>query len=168
MTKAHGGGWEWREPRRGHPFRTCSWCGSIDPDDLAKVQGWVPDWADRKYGWPHKVYIHNFANPNPDLDFCVQAGSAPAPVDTDSTRFKLVADLTDEERAICEGDGMGFSGSRMDGYVGFGKRQTLFVKLYSEHLADDEISEETKESIGKRIGFRFEFTDEGRIKWWKP
>ena len=161
----HGGDWEWREPRRGHPFRTCNYCGSINPDDLAKVEGWTPDWADRKYGWPHKAYIRNFANPNPDLDFCIEAGNAPVPNDTETMRFKLVADLTGEERAICKGDGMDSSGSRKDRYVGFGKRQTLFVKLYSEHLADDAISDETKESIGKKIGLRFEFAADGRIKW---
>jgi hypothetical protein len=31
----HGDGWTWREPRRGDHFRTCSYCGSIHPDDLA-------------------------------------------------------------------------------------------------------------------------------------
>lgn len=29
------GGWEWRKPRRGDHFRTCSYCGSIHPEDLA-------------------------------------------------------------------------------------------------------------------------------------
>lgn len=29
------GGWEWRKPRRGDHFRTCSHCGSIHPEDLA-------------------------------------------------------------------------------------------------------------------------------------
>ena len=168
MGNVHEGEWVWREPRRGNFFRTCNYCGSINPDDLAPVEGWVPDWADWKYGWPHKAYINHLASPNPDLEFCIQARSAPAPIDTDTTRFKLVADLTDEERAICEADGMGFSGSKLDGYVGFGARKTLFAKLYSVHLADDAISKETKESIGKRIGLKFEFTSEGRIKWSKP
>ena len=29
------GGWDWRGPRRGDHFRTCSYCGSIHPEDLA-------------------------------------------------------------------------------------------------------------------------------------
>jgi hypothetical protein len=33
------GGWEWREPRRGDHFRTCSYCGSINPEDLAAEIG---------------------------------------------------------------------------------------------------------------------------------
>lgn len=162
------GGWHWREPRRGDFFRTCSYCGSINPDDLVTLEGWQPDWADRKYGWPHKVYIGNLANPNPGLEFCIQAGPSPAPADREDTRFKLVADLTSEESEICRLDGMGFSGSKMDGYVGFGKRKTLPAKLYTIHLADDAIPEETKERIGTKIGLRFEFTDDVRIRWWKP
>jgi hypothetical protein len=27
-------GWTWRAPRRGEHFRTCSWCGSVHPQDL--------------------------------------------------------------------------------------------------------------------------------------
>ena len=29
------GGWTWRKPRGGDHFRTCSYCGSIHPEDLA-------------------------------------------------------------------------------------------------------------------------------------
>jgi hypothetical protein len=29
------GGWDWRNPRYGDHFRTCSYCGSIHPEDLA-------------------------------------------------------------------------------------------------------------------------------------
>lgn len=32
---ARWGGWTWRKPRRGDHFRTCSYCGSIHPEDLA-------------------------------------------------------------------------------------------------------------------------------------
>lgn len=34
-SAAHWGGWDWRGPRRGEHFRTCSFCGSIHPEDLA-------------------------------------------------------------------------------------------------------------------------------------
>lgn len=36
-SAAHWGGWDWRGPRRGEHFRTCSFCGSIHPEDLAAV-----------------------------------------------------------------------------------------------------------------------------------
>jgi hypothetical protein len=34
-SAARWGGWDWRRPRRGEHFRTCSFCGSIHPEDLA-------------------------------------------------------------------------------------------------------------------------------------
>lgn len=64
----------WRDPEpatrddgyEGRPFRTCSYCGCIHPDDLivalkagAKLQG-----ADLKYGWPHKFYVDSIPSTN--------------------------------------------------------------------------------------------------------
>ena len=34
-SAARWGGWDWRKPRYGDHFRTCSFCGSIHPEDLA-------------------------------------------------------------------------------------------------------------------------------------
>lgn len=34
-SAARWGGWEWRAPSHGQHFRTCSFCGSIRPEDLA-------------------------------------------------------------------------------------------------------------------------------------
>jgi hypothetical protein len=34
-SAARWGGWDWREPRYGDFFRTCSFCGCIHPEDLA-------------------------------------------------------------------------------------------------------------------------------------
>lgn len=62
---------QWREPNPqanagiGFPddrgFRTCGYCGSIHPDDLLGYieRGEVgsAEMADRKYGYPHKVYV---------------------------------------------------------------------------------------------------------------
>jgi hypothetical protein len=33
----YGTSWDWRKPRRGDPFRTCSYCGSVHPEDLAAI-----------------------------------------------------------------------------------------------------------------------------------
>jgi len=43
----------------GEPFRTCSYCGSIHPEDLltALNTGATLEMADMKYGWPHKFYV---------------------------------------------------------------------------------------------------------------
>lgn len=66
----------WREPNprsnvgEGFPddrgYRSCGYCGSIHPDDLLGYieRGEVgrAEMADRKYGYPHKVYV-DVANP---------------------------------------------------------------------------------------------------------
>lgn len=63
----------WREPRlrTGHDdpysqtYRTCSYCGSIHPQDLLRViaEGAKIGGSDWKYGWPHKFYIMDIPNP---------------------------------------------------------------------------------------------------------
>lgn len=64
--------WERRAPDArnpdGEPFRRCSYCGSIHPEDFiaaidAGAQLGGSDW---KYGWPHKFYLMNIPNPNKD------------------------------------------------------------------------------------------------------
>lgn len=102
ITRAHTmDGWatrfgphRWREPdhyntlarERGeahgpyaYPYRTCSYCGSIHPEDLI---GFLEkgnarlDRADMKYGWPHKFYC---AVPNPIAGQTVKIGSESKP-----------------------------------------------------------------------------------------
>ena len=52
----------WRAPDAHHKARTCSYCGSLHPEDLVALLA-EPDvrlgGADHKYGWPHKFYIHS-------------------------------------------------------------------------------------------------------------
>ena len=54
------GGWSWREPRYGDFFRTCSYCGSIHPEDLAAeaasdactvcgARGWLNHFQDNEH-----------------------------------------------------------------------------------------------------------------------
>ena len=40
-------------------FRKCSYCGSMHPEDAAAAfrAGLKGEWAEMKYGWPHKAYI---------------------------------------------------------------------------------------------------------------
>lgn len=49
----------------GYPFRQCSYCGSMHPEDFfnALKNGARPDMADWKYGWPHKFYVNGIVNP---------------------------------------------------------------------------------------------------------
>lgn len=62
-SAARWGGWDWREPRDGDHFRTCSFCGSIHPEDLAAMQagsdtcricgqqGWDACFRSQQPGW---------------------------------------------------------------------------------------------------------------------
>lgn len=80
----HDGNWQaqrfapqtWREPRGDdstskypsptvQTFRTCSYCGSIHPEDLVKAleAGATLGGSDWKYGWPHKFYVNGMPNP---------------------------------------------------------------------------------------------------------
>lgn len=56
----------WREANE-HGFRTCSFCGSIHPEDLLRAleAGATLECADWKYGWPHKFYVRGV--PSSDL-----------------------------------------------------------------------------------------------------
>lgn len=50
--------WEKHE-RRGLINRHCSYCGSLHPEDMYDLldQCTSAEFADRKYGYPHKIYI---------------------------------------------------------------------------------------------------------------
>ena len=46
-SAARWGGWDWRPPRDGEWFRTCSFCGCIHPDDLVpELNGGAATFAD--------------------------------------------------------------------------------------------------------------------------
>jgi hypothetical protein len=71
----------WREPQLqrkpyGEPFRSCSYCGSIHPEDLIALlkAGATMHGADWKYGWPHKFYVEGI--PNPHAGKIVEMGSS--------------------------------------------------------------------------------------------
>ncbi len=52
----------WQRPTGNRPFRTCSYCGSIHPEDLLDLlsMGDTLSKADEKHGWPHKFYTSEF------------------------------------------------------------------------------------------------------------
>lgn len=166
---AENGGWSWRDPSRGEHFRRCNYCGSMHPDDLAaEPAGTRIEWADRKYGWPHKFYVH-VANRNPDTLFC----RSKAPIGaSDNTRGKIEGwlgfdELTDEQKQIIQRDGMArdpFTDRDQQSAYLFSPRAEHFGKFYTVHLADPEISTETKDTIAGRSGLRFRF-ENGRIGW---
>lgn len=52
----------WQRPTDARPFRTCSYCGSIHPQDLLEMlqAGDTLELADLKHGWPHKFYTSEY------------------------------------------------------------------------------------------------------------
>ena len=70
----------WRQPSTREPypvdFRTCSYCGSIHPEDLVRhlTSGARLSGSDWKYGFPHKFYVENV--PNLAAGKVVQMGSS--------------------------------------------------------------------------------------------
>lgn len=157
------GPWSWREPSRGEHFRRCSWCGSVHPEDLAAETGWVAQWADRKYGWPHKFYV-DIPNRAPEALFVIssiwgdRAEAEPG--------YVAVADLTDEQRVIAERDGSLTTApdGRGPRYLAFGTRPMHPGKFYSIHLSDADLDPAVKQTIEQQSGLAFQFRD-GQVAW---
>lgn len=151
------GGWTWQEPCRGEHFRRCSFCGSVHPEDLAAEPAWPggANWADMKYGWPHKFYVDI---PNRDLARLYVVSSTNQPGDG----YLGLADLTAEQREAVERDGYT---DRPALFFRFGTRPRHFGKFYSIHLADADLPAEVKATIERRSGLAFEFTPDGRVSW---
>ena len=193
-SAARWGGWSWDEPARGEHFRRCSFCGSIHPEDLAAERamtadrctacgiggwsehfradaehsyspdGWRAEWADRKYGWPHKFYV-DIPNRDPDALFVIgsQYGPpmAPRPDGLDWVAWK---DLSRAQRKIAKRDGYDREPPHPN-YVGFSTRPSHHAKFYTAHLADPAIGQDVKDVIQRVSGLRFTFADDGRVGW---
>lgn len=153
---ARWGGWEWNEPCHTEHFRRCSYCGSVNPDDLVAEPDWHANWADMKYGWPHKFYV-DIPNRDPDRRYIVSA--------SDTRPTGLRADdgwiawdqIPDDVHA--EGWGRGEWKWAL-----VGTRPQHGGKFYTAHLADPRISDDVRERIHAVCGLRFTWND-GRVSW---
>lgn len=152
------GGWMWLEPTRGEHFRRCSYCGSIHPMDLVAEPEWTYfSWADRKYGWPHKLYV-DVPNRTPDRLYVISASSTLP--DLNSDQYIAWEDLSDEQRDVVTRDGWGGM-LRIANFFQFGTHPTHSAKFYSVHLRDAALPAAAKRLIEHRSGVVFTFTDEG-------
>lgn len=154
--------WSWREPSHGEHFRTCSFCGSIHPADLAAETAWQAGWADQKYGWPHKFYV-DIVNRNPDRLYCIgtqNGGDGPR-----GPGWVAVGDLTEEQRGIIDRDRMG--GDRLVAAL-FSTRPKHHAKFYTIHLSDPAVDRAVIDEIERRSGRHFTFGADGRVSWGPP
>lgn len=132
------------QPNENHwsgKLRTCSYCGSMHPADVAAAikAGATGSWADMKYGWPHKAYFNGV--PNPHAGMLEIRGHATHIV----------------EGWVDMGNGTSHAPAKP-------ADQTVMWKFYSVHLQD--ASPEDKQTIEFHLGLHFEFTD-GRVSWQK-
>lgn len=137
----------------GYPFRTCSYCGSIHPEDLhrfltdprLKVELRGSDW---KYNWPHKFYVEGIPNPLVGQDVIMGGKS-------NFTR----AELENDPRVIRETITPLESGKFRADFKGVGPVST-HAKWYNLHL-NDFIDAPTFEAfaqlIAQRSGVQFGF-----------
>jgi hypothetical protein len=153
------GGWEWRDPTRGEHFRRCSYCGCVHPDDLTAEPGVRIDWADMKYGWPHKFYAH-IPNREPGRLFVVSTVNHP-PRDGE---WITVADADPAVEEVLDREGYAKGSKYRPLFVQFGTREHHVGKFYTVHLADPEISAATKTVIEQLMGLRLTFAG-GRVMW---
>lgn len=173
------GGWTWREPRYADHLRTCSYCGCVNPEDLVKEKGWHAEWADQKYGWPHKFYVTLKVSPE-NADLTVSRSSTHGPLDSlyagDRERYISIHNLTDEQIEVLlrdrsirdrgELERMMGEKDRFHGYqFKLAGETSLHHKFYTEHLADERIPEDVREEIQYRSGRIFEWLDDGRVRW---
>lgn len=163
----YGTSWSWREPDYGEHFRRCSYCGSIHPDDLAVESTWRAEWADQKYGWPHKFYV-DIPNHDPDAPFIVSIQSrrdlTKPGWEGSNSQWVAWEDLTEEQHIIVRRDGFRDAEDDQSSLYMFGTRPNHYGKFCTDHLADPTIDPKSKETIERISGISFTF-ENGRVRW---
>lgn len=138
-------------------LRGCGYCGSMHPADVAAAirAGARGNWADFKYGWPHKAYFDNVPNPHAGILETLSSSSSKSeryPFEIREPRFN--------ER----------TGERVDDYVRYSETPkpaaaTTHGKFYSVHLRD--ATPEDRAVIEAHLGLKFDFDDKGGVRWSK-
>lgn len=166
----------WRPAgKRLHPendhvpaFRTCSYCGSIHPEDLLNAlrAGAKAGGSDWKYGWPHKFYVDGIPNSQAGNLVTHTSGSGHGPV-TDEKRAEYqryvrpggVLEVTDD----ADGRGHRFKVRNPDG-------ATTHGKWYNVHLQDlsQAAFDELAPLLLQHTGILFVREADGRIKYSAP
>lgn len=158
---AHGAAWRGAEApdieagRDTGRLRGCGYCGSMHPADVAAAirAGARVEIADRKYGWPHKVYLREVPNPHAGLLEVRSSTSFPAAgyVEASDPRAPRFDSMTGKPLPPAK---RWIRTSTADA--------TTWGKFYTEHLQD--ATPEDRATIEGRLGLRFEFKD-GKVEW---
>lgn len=146
-------------------FRTCSYCGSIHPEDLLKaIEGGArlggSDW---KYGWPHKFYVHEIPNSQQGNLVTRMSGSGMLPL-TDEEREK-------HQRFLKPGGKVEFTedADRWRVRVLEPDGPTTHGKWYNVHLHDlsPEAFAKLATVLEQRAGIKFVLEGE-KLTYWAP
>lgn len=142
----------------GYPFKQCSYCGSIDPEDLIRFlkEGCTMHSADWKYGWPHKFYIDGIPNPKAGVMVTSYVTCDQPPKDEmDRGEWELY-----ETGYFNRHDGSKETSYRQSSACYSAPKHTN-AKFYSVHLKDltPEAFTELADLIAGKTGVRFKMVD---------
>jgi hypothetical protein len=165
-----GGVYDWREPQApdlsdvhrfsAREFHGCGYCGSMHPVELAAAirAGATVHWADRKYGWPHKVYVEGAPNPYAGqleirrVTWCSQ----PPQAEIDAGKWERYQDGYNST-----------TGKQRFSYRILGPKEpaaaTAHGKFYTLHLQD--ATPEDRAVIESAMGLTFQFHGDGKVGW---
>jgi hypothetical protein len=155
-------------------FRTCSYCGSIHPEDLIEAlrAGASLGGADWKYGWPHKFYVDKI--PNPNVGQLVRrtstsiAGAEPTAAERESMA-RWAKSPGSEVHVVANGFSPHDGSPRYSLAVFEPDGATTHGKWYNEHLKDlePEAFAELATLLQQRAGIGF-IMENGKLKFGAP
>lgn len=145
-----------KDERIAGQLRACEYCGSMHPADVAAAirAGAKGEWADWKYGWPHKSYFQGIPNPHAGMLESRASQNFP-PGELEAGKFRKV------ERGYDPVTGeLAYHWVE----VGTPAAEKTYGKFYSIHLLD--ATPEDRETIEQHLGLRFEFYNDGKsVRW---
>lgn len=162
MGNAHNTGWSDEVPPNLETgpttgrLRGCDYCGSMHPADLAAAirAGATGEFADWKYGWPHKMYFDGIPNPFAGMPESRVGTSNPPQAEIDAGKWISIPSGMFDQRTG--------EPHRMWYEAGRPAADRTYGKFYSIHLKD--ASPEDRDVIEKHIGLNFTFS-ENRVYW---
>ena len=150
----------------------CSFCGSMHPSEVvaALKAGATISFADQKYGWQHKIYLDNIANPNAGerKEYCSTSRSLDNPMSDElreSSGYEKAQLREEISKTVVDGVVVREHSVKWLDYKKYSPAPaTMTKKFYTVHLKD--ATPEDKAFIEKLYGITYTF--EGDQVSWKP